>query len=115
MKKIACKQSVILEKGIIEFENYFKLIRVRFKTYANFESKLRSSEIYEVSYTKEYQDHIRCSFAYKVVCADDKFTKRIVVYRGENASYEFIIAILKEYKYYRKVMNKGFNQKFDHE
>ena len=48
-------------------------------------------------------------------CADDKFTKRIVVYRGENASFEFIKAILKEYKYYRKVMNKDFNQKFDHE
>ena len=33
-----------------------------------------------------------------------------VVYRGENAAYEFIKAILKEYKYCRKVMNKHFNQ-----
>ena len=39
---------------------------------------------------KEYQDHIPCSFAYKVVCVDDRFTKRIVVYRGENVAYEFI-------------------------
>ena len=29
------KQSVILEKGIIEFENYFKLIPVSFKIYAD--------------------------------------------------------------------------------
>ena len=37
---------------------------------------------------------------------DDKFTKRIIVYRGENAAYEFIKAILKEYKYCRKKINK---------
>ena len=59
---------------------------------------------------KKYQDHVPCSFAYKVVCIDDRFTKPIVVYRGENAAYEFIKAILKEYKYCRKVMNKNFNK-----
>ena len=45
---------------------------------------------------KKYQDHIPCSFSDKVVCVDDQFTKRIAVYRGENAAYEFIKAILKE-------------------
>ena len=59
---------------------------------------------------KKYQDHIPCSFPYKAVCVDDRFTKQIVVYRGENAAYEFIKAILKEYKYCRKVMNKHFNK-----
>ena len=49
-------------------------------------------------------------FAYKVVCVDDKFTKRIVVYRGENAAHEFTKAILKEYKYCKKVMSKHFNK-----
>ena len=58
----------------------------------------------EGSYTKKYQDQIPCSFAYKVVCIDDRFTKPIVVYRGENAAYEFIKAILKEYKYCKKVI-----------
>ena len=29
--------------------------------------------------TKKYQDHIPCSFAYKVVCVDDRFTKPIEV------------------------------------
>ena len=46
------KQSVILEKGIIEFENYFKQIPVPFKIYADFECKLRDAESYEGSYTK---------------------------------------------------------------
>ena len=59
---------------------------------------------------KKYQDHVLCSFAYKVVCIDDRFTKPIVVYRGENVGYEFIKAILKEYQCCRKVMNKHFNK-----
>ena len=46
------KQSVNLEKGIIEFENYFKQLPVPFKIYADFECNLRDVEIYEGSYTK---------------------------------------------------------------
>ena len=45
-------QSVKLEKGIIEFENYFKQIPVPFKIYADFECNLRGVESYESSYTK---------------------------------------------------------------
>ena len=104
------KESVKFEKGIINFENYFKQIAVSFKIYADFECILRGVECYEGSYTKKYQGHIPCSFAYKVVCVDDRFTKPIVVYRGENAAYEFIKAVLKEYKYCKKVMNKHFNK-----
>ena len=99
-----------VEQGIIEFENHFKQIPVPLKIYADFECNLRSVESYEGSYTKIYQDHVPCSFAYKVFCVDDRFTKPIVVYRGENAAYEIIKAILKEYKYSRKVMNKHFNK-----
>ena len=69
------KQSVKLEKGIIKFENYFKQIPVPFKIYADFECNLKSVECNEGSYTKKYQDHIPCSFAYKVVCVNDRFTK----------------------------------------
>ena len=57
-----------------------------------------------------YQDRIPCSFTYKVVCIDNRFTEAIVVYRGKNSAYEFIKSILKEYKYCRKVMNKHFNK-----
>ena len=104
------KQSVKLEKGIIKFENYFKQIPVPFKIYADFECNLRGVESYEGSYTKKYQHHIPCSFTYKIVCVDDRFTKQIVVHIGKNAAYEYIKAILKEYKYCKKVMNKDFNK-----
>ena len=48
------KQSVKLEEGIIEFENYFKQIPVPFKIYADFECNLKSVECYEGSYTRKY-------------------------------------------------------------
>ena len=89
-------QSVTFEK--IEFKNCFKQIPVSFKAYADFECNLESIESYEGSYSKKKnQDHIPCSFAYKLVSVDDKFIKPIVDFRGENAAYEFFKVILKEY------------------
>ena len=52
--RINGKQSVQLEDGIIEFQNYFKQIPVSFKTYADFECNLESVDSYEGSYTKKY-------------------------------------------------------------
>ena len=45
-------KSVRLEKGTIEFKNYFKQIPVPFKVYADFECNLKSVENYEGSYSK---------------------------------------------------------------
>ena len=50
------KQSVKLKKGIIEFENYFKQIRVPFNIYVDVKCNLRGVECYGDSYTKKYQD-----------------------------------------------------------
>ena len=55
---------------------------------------------------KKYQDHIPCSFAYKLVCVDDKFSEPILVFRFENAAFKFIKAILKEYEYCQKVTKR---------
>ena len=104
------KQSVKLEKRIIDFENYFQQILVPFKIYTDFESNLKEVESYESCYTKKYQDHAPCSFAYKVVCIGDRFSKRIVVFRGENATCEFTKAIFKEHEYSKKVMKKHFKK-----
>ena len=103
-------QTVKVEKGTTEFENYFKEIPGQFKIYAEFECNLESVEIYEGSYIKRYHDHIPCSFAYKVVCIDDKFTKPSVAFRGENVAYEFIKVIFKEYDYSKKVIKRHFNK-----
>ena len=66
------------------------------KIYADFECNLKKVKCNEVSHTEKYQDHIPCSFAYKVVCIDDKLTKPTIICRGENAAYQFIKAILEE-------------------
>ena len=108
-------KSVRLGKGTIAFKNYFKQIPVPFKIYADLECNLECVKSYEGSYSKKYQDHIPCSFAYKLVCIDDKISKPIVVFRGKNAACEFIEAILKEYQYCKKVIKKAFQQKFDDE
>ena len=50
------------------------------------------------------QNHVPCSFANKVVCVDNKFSKKIVFYRGKDA----VKSILNEYNYCRKVMKKCF-------
>ena len=84
------KQSVKLESGFISFKNYSKQILVLFKIYADFECILEKVDGdiecgSNSSYTRKYQNHVPCSFAYKVVCVDDKFSKKIVLYGGNVA------------------------------
>ena len=107
---ISGQQSINLEKGTSEFKNYFKQLPVPFKIYADFEYNLKNVECYEGTYAKKYHEHIPCSYAFKVVCIDDKYNKSIVVYRGVNAAYKFIKAILEERKYCTKIMKDEFNK-----
>ena len=101
------KQNVKLEEGFISSKNYSKQIPVPFKIYADFECILKTvdNDIInnDISYTRKYQDHIPCSFAYKVVCVDNKYSKKIVLYKGRNDVNKFIKSILNEYNYCRKI------------
>ena len=47
-------------------------------------------KVMKVLTQKKYPDHIPCSFAYKLIYVNDKFTKQIGVLRGENVAYQFI-------------------------
>ena len=107
---INAAQYVRLEKGTIEFKNYFKQIPVPFNIYTKFESNLKSVEIFEGSHSKKYEDHLSCSFAYKLICVNDKFTRPVVVFRDKNAAYKFIEAIHKKFEYCKKVRKKHFNK-----
>ena len=104
------QQSKNLEKRTIEFKNYFKQLPVPFKIYADFECNLKNVECYEGTYTQKYHEPVPSSYAYKVVCIDDKYSKSIAVCRGVNAAYEFIKSILKEHKYCKKIMKDQFNK-----
>ena len=107
-------QNVKLEKGFIEFKNYFKQILVPFKIYADFECILKSIDCGVDNdcflYTKKYQDHIPCSFGYKVEYIDDKYSKDVVLHRGKNEVFKFIRSVFKEYNYRRGVIKKHFNK-----
>ena len=75
------KQIAKLKSGLISFKNYFKQLSVPFKIYADFECIFKGVKIsgkINGSYTEKYQDHTPCSFAYKVVCVDNKFNKKVV-------------------------------------
>ena len=107
-------QSVKLEKGFMEFKNLNKIIPIPFKIYADFECLLKGcdSEINNdcFSHTSKYQDHIQCSFTYKLVCVNDKYTKDFILYRGKNVVFKFIQSSFKEYSYCNSVMKKHFNK-----
>ena len=65
---------------------------------------------------KRYQDRIPCSFAYKFVCVDDKFSKPIFVFRGKSAAFKFIEAIFNSIIFWvsvlQKIMKKHFKNNF---
>ena len=76
------KQSVKIEIGYISSKNYSKQIPVPFKIYADFEYILEKVDgdikcSSNSSYTRKYQNHVPCRFAYKVVCVDNKFSKKL--------------------------------------
>ena len=95
--KINGKESVKLKIGLIKFNNYFKQLAVQFMIYADFESILKRVQSNDrnnnTSDTEKYQAHLPCSFAYKVVCLDDKVSNLVVLYRGKMQS----INILKQF------------------
>ena len=91
------------------------MIPAPFKFCADFECLLKEVDIginddcfsYEgISFTTKYQDPF--SFAYKLVCVDDKYSKDGVLYRGKNAVYKFIQSTFNGYSYCRSVMKKHF-------
>ena len=45
----------------------------------------------EESYTNKHQKYIVCSYDYKLVCFDDKFSKPFKSYLGEDAVYNLLI------------------------
>ena len=90
------------------------MIPAPFKIYADFECLLKevASGVHNngFSYTAKYQDDIPCSFTYKLVCVDDKYSKDIVLYTSKIEVFKFIQSIFKEYDYCKGVMEKHFNK-----
>ena len=102
----------------VKFNNFHKQLPVSFVRYADFEAitqKIDSCQPNdERSYTERYQKHIACGYSFKVVCCyDDKFSRPIQLYRGKNAVYKFLEAMLEEVDYCEKTKNEHFDQPMD--
>ena len=101
--------------NILKFNNFHKQQPVPFVIYADFEAITEKVQGCQQdgnkSYTEAYQRHTDCGYGYKVVCCyDDKYTKKIQLYRGEKAVYKFMENMLEEVKYCKKVMKKHFDK-----
>ena len=102
-------------KNILQFNNFHKQQQVPFVIYADFEAiteKISNCQPDDnQSYTNAYQKHTDCGYGYKLVCCyDDKYSKPLIIYRGEKAVYGFLEDMLKEVKYCKKVIKKEFNK-----
>ena len=103
------------DNNILKFNNFHRQQPVPFVIYADFEAiteKIHGCQQKgNKSYTEAYQKHTDCGYGYKVVCCyDDKYTKPIQLYRGENAVHKFMENMLEEVKWCKKVMKKHFNK-----
>ena len=82
--------------------------------YADFESIIvpedNGKQNPNESYTNKYQKHAACSYGYKFVCGNDKFSKPFKSYLGKDAVYNFISSMIEESKYCSEVMKKHFNK-----
>lgn len=63
------------------------------------------------SYTESYQKQTCCSYGYKVGCCfDNKYSKPVKMYRGENAAYKFLEDMLAEAKYCKNIIRTKFHK-----
>ena len=112
------EQSIIMPKKgqYVKSENYERKIKLPFIIYANSENVLvpgdKGEQNPEEPYKNKYQKHIACSFGYKWVYVDDKFSKSFKTYLDEDTVYNFINSMIKERKYCSDVMSKEDNEGF---
>ena len=55
------------------------------------------------SYTNRYQNHVGCSFRYKLLCVVNQFSQPFKSYLGQGSLHKFIINIIKDSKYCSRV------------
>ena len=79
--------------------------------YADCEAINVKNNIEEYKTTEKLTNHQMCSYAYKLVCIiDDKFSKPVKLYRGENAAHKFIEDMLSEEAYCVEMITNHFNK-----
>ena len=107
--KINGKQRIIMPKkgGYVRFKNYERKMKSPPIIYPDFESilvpEINVKQNTEQPHTNKYQKDIAGSYDYKIVCVDDKFSKRFKTYLGEDKAYNFINNVIEENEYCNEV------------
>ena len=107
--KINGKQRIIMPKkgGYVRFKNYERKMKSAPIIYPDFESilvpEINVKQNTEQPHTNKYQKYIAGSYDYKIVCVDDKFSKRFKTYLGEDTAYNFINNVIEENEYCNEV------------
>ncbi|XP_052765064.1 uncharacterized protein LOC128206548 [Mya arenaria] len=97
------------DNDILNFKDYEKTLKAPFIVYADFETVNKklptcASNPKHSSTTQNTKLEV-CSFGYKVVCEDNRYTKPTVVYTGEDAGSKMIECLLKEEKQIREILS----------
>ncbi|MES9885136.1 MAG: C2H2-type zinc finger protein [Sedimenticola sp.] len=98
-----CQHTTFPEEGKndkLKFKEYWKQLRIGFVIYADFETYCQPVDTCvpdsDQSSTTKITNLEPNSFGYKVVCANEEFSRPTVIFRGENASEKFIECMLVE-------------------
>ena len=117
--KINDKEQIKMPKKseYVKFKNCERKLKPPLMIYADFESILvledSVKENPNESYTSKYQKHVACSYGYRLVCVNDKFSKPFKSNIGEDVVHNFISSMIKESKYCSDVIKKHFNKELE--
>ena len=100
---------------MVYLKNCHKGLAAPFVIYADFEAineKVHGCQLNnDKSYIESYQKHKDCGYGHYVVCCyDDKYSKPVQIYRGENTVHKFMEKMLKEVESCKKMKYKHFNK-----
>ena len=106
------EQKIILPtKGkddILKFTDFRKKLKCPFVIYCDFETVNRDVLTCrpnpEKSATTRTKQLDVCSYGYKRICTDSRYTKECVIFRGPNASSHFIESLLKEEQEIKQIL-----------
>ena len=107
------KLVLLPEEGqYVNFENFKKLIKAPFIIFGDFGCVLipSTNNIYFRLNTKKYKDHIVCSYIYKLICVDGRYSKPYKTNFGEDAIAKFLNDMIKESEYCSRVTEIEFNK-----
>ena len=94
--------------------NVKRKIKSPFMIYTDFENILvpedDGKQNLNQPYTNKYQKHVGCSYGYKLIIVDDKFSKPFKSYLDEDVVYNFISSVIDENKYCSDMMKEHFNK-----